>query len=54
MSMTGLEAVKSQVLKIKAKVEACIRQNSGFHDERFGVVFLGNPGTGEASFHVVL
>jgi hypothetical protein len=47
MGMTGLETVKSQVLKIKAKVDTCIRQNSGFQDERFGVVLLGNPGTGE-------
>jgi hypothetical protein len=54
MAMTGLEAVKTQVLKIKAKVDTCIRQNSGFHDERFGVVLLGNPGTGENSFYVGL
>jgi hypothetical protein len=54
MAMTGLEAVKTQVLKIKAKVDTCIRQNSGFYDERFGVVLLGNPGTGETFFHVGL
>lgn len=50
MAMTGLESVKSQVLKIKAKVDTCIRQNSGLQDERFGVVLLGNPGTGENLF----
>lgn len=54
MAMTGLEAVKTQFLKIKAKIDTCIRQNSGFHDERFGVVLLGNPGTGKTSFHIVL
>lgn len=54
MAMTGLEAVKTQVLKIKAKVDTCIRQNSGFNDERFGVVLLGNPGTGEISLYATL
>lgn len=54
MGMTGLEVVKTQVLKIKAKVDTCIRQNSGLHDERFGVVLLGNPGTGETTLHVAL
>lgn len=47
MAMTGLEAVKAQVLKIKAKLDTCIRQNSDLQGERFGVVLLGNPGTGE-------
>ena len=48
MEMTGLEEVKSQILNIKAKVDACIRQNLGLYDERFGAVLFGNPGTGQS------
>ena len=48
MKMTGLEDVKAQVLRIKAKVETAQRQNTDVADERFGVVLLGNPGTGES------
>jgi hypothetical protein len=46
MEMIGLEDVKSQVLKIKAKIDTAIRQDTDFKDERFGVTLLGNPGTG--------
>ena len=46
MKMTGLEEVKSQVLKIKARTDTALRQNTNMADERFGIVLLGNPGTG--------
>jgi hypothetical protein len=46
MEMIGLEEVKSQVLRIKAKVETSIRQGTDLKKERFGLVLLGNPGTG--------
>ena len=47
MDMIGLETVKSQVLRIKAKVDTTVRQNTDLKGERFGVVLLGNPGTGK-------
>lgn len=46
MDMIGLEEVKQQVLKIKAKIEMNQRQNTLLKGERFNVVLLGNPGTG--------
>ena len=46
MEMIGLEDVKSQVLRIKAKIDATTRQNSNLKNERFNVSLLGNPGTG--------
>jgi hypothetical protein len=49
MDMTGLEKVKAQVLSIKAKIDTSIRQNVDFKNERFGVVMLGNPGTGKTT-----
>ncbi|TVY17684.1 NFX1-type zinc finger-containing protein [Lachnellula arida] len=49
MDMTGLEEVKSQVLRIKAKVDTSIRQNTDLKKERFGLVLLGNPGTGKTT-----
>ena len=47
MAMTGLEGVKSQVLKIKAKIETAQRQGTNLQQERFGISLLGNPGTGQ-------
>jgi hypothetical protein len=44
--MTGLEAVKEQVLRIKDKADTSRRQNSSLTGERFNVCMLGNPGTG--------
>lgn len=44
--MIGLEDVKAQVLRIKAKVETSIRQGTDLKKERLGLVLLGNPGTG--------
>ena len=46
MQMIGLEDVKAQVLKIKAKVETSIRQGTDLRKERLGLILLGNPGTG--------
>ena len=49
MQMTGLEDVKAQVLKIKARIDAAQRQNTDVKDERYGIVLLGNPGTGKTT-----
>lgn len=49
MEMTGLEEVKAQVLRIKAKIDVSQRQGTSVTDERFNVVLQGNPGTGELS-----
>ncbi|KAK2747019.1 hypothetical protein FQN55_005288 [Onygenales sp. PD_40] len=49
MTMTGLEDVKSQFLMLKAKIETVERQGTDLKHERFGVVLLGNPGTGKTT-----
>lgn len=54
MEMIGLEEVKAQVLKIKAKVDTSIRQGTDLRKERLGLVLLGNPGTGIILFHSLL
>ena len=46
MSLVGLEDVKAQVLRIKAKIDLSKRQNTSIKEERFNIVLLGNPGTG--------
>ncbi len=46
MNLVGLEDVCTQVLRIKARIETMQRQNISLEKERFGVVFQGNPGTG--------
>jgi hypothetical protein len=51
MEMIGLEDVKAQVLRIKAKVETSIRQDTDLSRERLGLVLLGNPGTGIVFVH---
>jgi len=53
MEMTGLEEVKAQVLKIKAKIDTAVRQNTNMKDERYGVVLLGNPGTGKPLYAII-
>ena len=47
MEMIGLEAVKSKVLDIKAKIDTSKMQNTSMKDERVNIALLGNPGTGE-------
>ena len=49
MGMTGLEHVKEQFLTIKARIDTAQRQGTDRKKERFGVVFLGNPGTGKTT-----
>ncbi|KAL0570784.1 hypothetical protein V5O48_011178 [Marasmius crinis-equi] len=49
MELTGLEEVKAQVLKIKARIDVSKRQGVDLRDERFNVVMLGNPGTGKTT-----
>jgi hypothetical protein len=46
MDMIGLDDIKRQILRIKDKIEVTQRQKTSIKDERFNVVFLGNPGTG--------
>jgi hypothetical protein len=46
MTMTGLEDVKRQVLRIKSKVDTSTRQGTDLKGERFNIAMLGNPGTG--------
>ena len=47
MAMTGLEQVKDKFLRIKTKIDTAVRQNITLSKERFGIVLLGNPGTGK-------
>lgn len=49
MEMIGLEEVKSQVLRIKSKIDTSVRQGTDLKKERLGLVLLGNPGTGQIS-----
>jgi DNA repair exonuclease SbcCD ATPase subunit len=51
MEMVGLENVKIQVLRIKARVDTSIRQGIDLKKERLGLVLLGNPGTGTILVH---
>lgn len=48
MEMTGLEDVKAQILRIKAKIDVNRRQGSSIKEERFNISLLGNPGTGKS------
>jgi hypothetical protein len=48
MQMIGLENIKQKVLNIKTKIETVLRQGASLETERFGAVFLGNPGTGRS------
>lgn len=47
MKLIGLEEVKEQVLAINARVAICELQGIDPSNERFNVVFQGNPGTGK-------
>ena len=48
MDLTGLEEVKEQILRIKAKIDTMKRQGVALNKERLNLVLLGNPGTGES------
>lgn len=48
MAMTALENVKQQVLRINDKIAVSKQQGTSVKDERFNIVLLGNPGTGES------
>lgn len=54
MEMIGLEEVKAQVLRIKAKVDLSLRQGTDVKGERFNIALLGNPGTGMISLKYIL
>ena len=49
MNLTGLESVKAQFLDVKANIDTTQRQGTDLKKERFGVVLLGNPGTGKTT-----
>ncbi|EKM60602.1 uncharacterized protein PHACADRAFT_203774 [Phanerochaete carnosa HHB-10118-sp] len=49
MEMTGLEEVKAQLLRIKAKIDTTRRQGASIEDEWYNVVLRGNPGTGKTT-----
>lgn len=49
MEMIGLESVKDKFLAVKAKVDVSISQDVKLNTDRFGTVFMGNPGTGKTT-----
>ncbi|KAI0339375.1 ATPases of the AAA+ class [Trametopsis cervina] len=49
MAMIGLEGVKAQVLRIKAKIDISKRQGTSLQKERFNIALLGNSGTGKTT-----
>ncbi|KAF8436537.1 P-loop containing nucleoside triphosphate hydrolase protein [Boletus edulis BED1] len=49
MDLTGLEQVKEQILRIKAKIDTMKRQGVPLNKERLNLVLLGNPGTGKTT-----
>lgn len=49
MAMVGLESVKEKFLTIKEKADLAIRQNVDLSNQRFGIMLLGNPGTGKTT-----
>lgn len=46
MSMIGIENIKDFIHTVTAKIETSTRQGADLGEERFGTIFLGNPGTG--------
>ncbi|KAI1172371.1 P-loop containing nucleoside triphosphate hydrolase protein [Nemania sp. FL0916] len=49
MNMIGLETVKKEFLKIKARADTAVRQGVDLTNDRFGAALLGNPGTGSTT-----
>lgn len=49
MRYEGLEEVKQQFLDIKSKVDVCKNQRRDLKQERFNIIFQGNPGTGKTT-----
>ncbi|KAG8221423.1 P-loop containing nucleoside triphosphate hydrolase protein [Butyriboletus roseoflavus] len=49
MDLTGLEEVKEQILRIKAKIDTMKRQGVALDKERLNLVLLGNPRTGKTT-----
>lgn len=49
MDMIGLESVKQEFLRIKARVDTAVRQSAELSSERFSAALLGNPGTGKTT-----
>jgi hypothetical protein len=47
--MVGLDNVKDHLHKIATRVETSNRQGVDLKEERFGTVFIGNPGTGTST-----
>ena len=50
MEMIGLEVVKAKFVEINTLIATAIRQNVDYSNEKFGAVFIGNPGTGQSHF----
>jgi KaiC/GvpD/RAD55 family RecA-like ATPase len=48
MALIGLNDVKAQFLKVKAKLEIAKRQQIDLSEEDFSVNVVGNPGTGKS------
>jgi hypothetical protein len=48
--MIGLEVVKAKFVEINTLIATAIRQNVSYSNEKFGAVFIGNPGTGQFPF----
>lgn len=54
MKLTGLEEVKAQVPKTKARTDTVQRQNTNIKDETYSMVLLGNHGTDETRYPTAL
>jgi Ca2+-dependent lipid-binding protein len=50
MEMIGLEDVKAKFVEINTLIATAVRQKVGYSKEKFGAVFIGNPGTGQSPF----
>jgi len=52
MQMIGSEEVKWQMLRMKYRVDIDRQRNVSLAAERFGLVLLGTPGTGNFRFWI--